>query len=177
MRDFFKGRFERIRETKQLRSHRDPLPRRRKFPQTTWMAMAIIIVAAIIYTSPRYEVADHQTIQVPPQSFHGYPFTLSTPNMIGVEIESISGQPFDFYILSTEEFDLLKHYIVNGKDPNREVQYLYRETDVDQVKLEHFTLQIGYYTIVIDNTYYETRGSDEPLVLDFKVLRKSGGIF
>ena len=114
---------------------------------------------AIVYTTPRYEEADHKTIQVPPQSFHGYPFTISSANKIGVEVESISGQPFDFYILETSEFELLKRYIVNGKDPDREVQYLYRETGTKQVNLEHFNLEVGQYSIVLDNTYYETQGS------------------
>ncbi len=177
MTDFFKTRFDNIWKPKKLEEIKGAPIQRRKFPQTTWFAIAIIIVAAIIYTSPQYEVADHQTIQVPARSFHGYPITLSKPNMIGVEIESLKSQPFDFYILPTEEFDLLKSYIVNGKDPNREVQLIHRETNVTQVKLENFSLNIGYYTLVMDNTYYDSKAVDEDLILDFKVLRKTSGVF
>jgi len=169
---FFKDREQRCKET--YASTRTP-PKARKFSQTTWLAMLVVIVAAVIYVNPRFEVADHQTIQIPTNSFHNYAFMLSQPNQIGVEIKSLNDQPFDFYILPTDEFDLLKSYIVNGKDPNHPLTYTYKLNGVKEVNLSNYSLPIGYYTLVMDNTYYDTKGSDTELMLDFKILRKKEG--
>jgi len=169
---FFKDREKRLKEN--FQSTRIP-PRPRKFSQTTWLAMMVVVVAAIVYITPRYEEADHQTLQIPANSFHGYAIMLSKPNLIGVEITSLHEQPFDFYILPTEEFELLKSYIVNGKDPNHEIAYNYRLQNTQKVKLSNFSLPIGYYTLVMDNTYYDTGAAEGNLLLDFKILRKKEG--
>ena len=148
--------------------------RLRKVSRSSWLAILVIIVGAAIYTSPRYEVADHQTLQIPPRSFHGYPAIASKSNLIGIEIESLSGQSFDFYIMETTEFDLLKRYLVHGKDSNREVVYLHRESNVKEVELYHFPLKVGDYTFVMDHTSFDGDADNQPLMLDFKVLRKTG---
>lgn len=149
--------------------------RMRRVSRSSWLAILVVIVAAVIYTSPRYEVADHQTIQIPPRSFHGYPAIASKPNLVGIEIQSLDQQTFDFYIMETAEFELLKSYLIHGKDSNREIDFLHRETGVQKVNIEHFPLKVGDYTFVMDHTYFDTEGGEKPLLLDFKVLRKSGG--
>lgn len=148
--------------------------RLRRVSQSSWLAILVVIVAAVIYTSPRYEVADHQTVQIPPRSFHGYAAIASKSNLIGIEIQSLSGQSFDFYIMETVEFELLKHYLVHGKDSDREIQFLHRQTKVTEVTLDHFPLKVGEYTFVMDHTSFDSDADDQPLLLDFKVLRKAG---
>jgi hypothetical protein len=150
-------------------------PRLRKISQSSWLAILVVMVAAIFYTSPRFEVADHQVIQIPPRSFHGYPAILSKDNLIHIDIVSLDGHPFDFYVLTAPAFDLLKEAIVNGKDPDREPVFMHKEQGVTEVRLHHYGLRVGAYTFVMDNTHYGTTGAEMPLRLDFKVQRKVSG--
>jgi hypothetical protein len=150
-------------------------PRVRKLSQSSWLAILIVMVGAIFYTSPRFEVADHQIIQIPPRSFHGYPAILSKDNLIHLDIISLDGQPFDFYLLTTPDFDLLKEAIVHGKDSSREPVFIHEEQGVTEVKLHYYGLRVGEYTFVMDNTHYGSAGAESPLRLDFKVQRKVSG--